>query len=45
MCHLRSGDVPMIWKLDRLGRTVKGLIDFVAERPGGKYGSAGASGG
>jgi DNA invertase Pin-like site-specific DNA recombinase len=29
--HLRRGDVFVIWKLDRLGRTVKGLVDFVAD--------------
>jgi DNA invertase Pin-like site-specific DNA recombinase len=29
--HLRRGDVLVIWKLDRLGRTVKGLVDFVAD--------------
>ena len=31
LSHLRPGDVLVIWKLDRLGRTVKGLVDFVAE--------------
>ena len=29
--HLRNSDVLVIWKLDRLGRTVKGLVDFVAD--------------
>src|SRR5262249_21865470 len=29
--HLRGRDVLVIWKLDRLGRTVKGLVDFVAD--------------
>jgi DNA invertase Pin-like site-specific DNA recombinase len=28
--HLRDRDVLVIWKLDRLGRTVKGLVDFVS---------------
>jgi DNA invertase Pin-like site-specific DNA recombinase len=36
LSHLRSGDVLVIWKLDRLGRTVKGLVNFVTElREGG----------
>jgi DNA invertase Pin-like site-specific DNA recombinase len=29
--QLRDRDVLVIWKLDRLGRTVKGLVDFVAD--------------
>jgi DNA invertase Pin-like site-specific DNA recombinase len=32
--HLRPGDLLVIWKLDRLGRTVKGLVDFVADLQG-----------
>lgn len=28
---LRKGDTLVVWKLDRLGRTVKGLVDFVEE--------------
>jgi len=29
--HLRAGDTLVVWKLDRLGRSVKGLVDFVTE--------------
>jgi DNA invertase Pin-like site-specific DNA recombinase len=32
--QFRPGDVLVIWKLDRLGRTVKGLVDFVADLQG-----------
>lgn len=28
---LREGDTLVVWKLDRLGRSVKGLVDFVTE--------------
>jgi DNA invertase Pin-like site-specific DNA recombinase len=31
LSHLREGDTLVVWKLDRLGRTVKGLVDFVTE--------------
>jgi DNA invertase Pin-like site-specific DNA recombinase len=27
--HLREGDLLVVWKLDRLGRSVKGLVDLV----------------
>jgi DNA invertase Pin-like site-specific DNA recombinase len=26
LSHLRDGDTLVVWKLDRLGRTVKGLV-------------------
>ena len=29
--HLRAGDLVVVWKLDRLGRSVKGLVDLVGE--------------
>lgn len=29
LSHLRAGDTLVVWKLDRLGRSVKGLVDFV----------------
>jgi DNA invertase Pin-like site-specific DNA recombinase len=29
--HLREGDILAVWKLDRLGRSVKGLVDLVSE--------------
>jgi DNA invertase Pin-like site-specific DNA recombinase len=31
LSHLRSGDCLVVWKLDRLGRTLRGLIDMVAD--------------
>jgi DNA invertase Pin-like site-specific DNA recombinase len=29
LSHLRAGDTMVVWKLDRLGRSVKGLVDLV----------------
>ncbi|MFT7087479.1 MAG: DNA invertase Pin-like site-specific DNA recombinase [Rickettsiales bacterium] len=29
LSHLRKGDTLVVWKLDRLGRSVKGLVDFI----------------
>jgi DNA invertase Pin-like site-specific DNA recombinase len=29
--HLREGDILVVWKLDRLGRPVKGLVELVGE--------------
>jgi len=31
MSHLRGGDTLTVWKLDRLGRSVKGLVDLVTD--------------
>lgn len=31
LSHLRAGDTLVVWKLDRLGRTVRQLVDFTAE--------------
>lgn len=31
LSHLRSGDTLVVWKLDRLGRTVKQLVDLIEE--------------
>lgn len=31
LSHLRGGDTLVVWKLDRLGRTVRQLVDFTAE--------------
>ncbi|WCT75541.1 recombinase family protein (plasmid) [Sphingomonas naphthae] len=31
LSHARAGDVIVVWKLDRLGRTMKGLVDLAAE--------------
>ncbi|ARR53406.1 DNA invertase [Rhizorhabdus wittichii DC-6] len=31
LSHARTGDVLVVWKLDRLGRTMKGLVDLAAE--------------
>lgn len=31
MSHLRSGDTLLVWKLDRLGRTVRQLVELIAE--------------
>lgn len=31
LSHARVGDVLVVWKLDRLGRTMKGLVDLAAD--------------
>lgn len=31
LSHLRDGDTLIVWKLDRLGRTVRQLVEFVAD--------------
>ena len=32
--HLRAGDTLMVWKLDRLGRTVRQLVEFASRLEG-----------
>ncbi|WP_230772706.1 recombinase family protein [Sphingomonas sp. Leaf4] len=34
LSHARIGDIIVVWKLDRLGRTMKGLVDLSAELAG-----------
>lgn len=34
LSHLREGDTLAVWKLDRLGRTVKGLVELVGDLQG-----------
>jgi len=34
LAHARCGDMVVVWKLDRLGRTMKGLVDLSAELAG-----------
>lgn len=31
LSHLRSGDVLVVWKLDRLGRTTRGMLEFAGD--------------
>jgi len=31
LSHMRKGDTLVVWKLDRLGRSVKGLVELVTE--------------
>jgi DNA invertase Pin-like site-specific DNA recombinase len=31
LLHANAGDMLVVWKLDRLGRTMKGLVDFAAD--------------
>ena len=31
LSHARADDILVVWKLDRLGRTMKGLVDLAAE--------------
>ena len=31
LSHARAGDVLVVWKLDRLGRSMKGLVDLAAD--------------
>ncbi len=31
LSHLRAGDVLVVWKLDRLGRTTRGMLEFASD--------------
>lgn len=31
LSHLREGDIFVVWKLDRLGRTLKGLLELTTK--------------
>lgn len=38
LSHARAGDILVVWKLDRLGRTMKGLVDLAADLTARKVG-------
>lgn len=38
LTYARAGDTLVVWKLDRLGRTVRGLIDLVLQLQAGSIG-------
>lgn len=38
LAYARAGDTLVVWKLDRLGRTVRGLIDLVLQLQAGSIG-------
>lgn len=38
LSHARTGDVLVVWKLDRLGRTMKGLVDLASSLADRKIG-------
>ncbi len=38
LSHLRAGDVLVVWKLDRLGRTTRGMLEFASDLEARKVG-------
>ncbi len=40
LADLRSGDVLVVWKLDRLGRSLPNLLDIITDLKGGASASA-----
>lgn len=38
LSHLRAGDVLVVWKLDRLGRTTRGMLEFAGDLEARKVG-------